>query len=29
MTPEQFGSIVKDHDRYVHGLMGGRRADLK
>jgi len=27
-TPEEFVAIVKRHDRFVRGMVGGRRADL-
>jgi len=28
-TPEEFVAIVKRHDRFVRGMVGGRRADLR
>jgi hypothetical protein len=28
-TPEEFVDIVKRHDRFVRGMVGGRRADLR
>ena len=29
LTPEEFVDIVKRHGRFVRGMVGGRRADLR